>query len=144
MLEIMLGGNYKKEYISNIKDEIAKLTDAYRSLFEKSSHYLEKLGGLALEANVLKGVGTVGKAVGKFIGSIPLIKEGPVDEFLQDSGAHLKKNAIGMEKEAVHRFAAISNPSTRVFIDKMEDMIQMYNHTEKICFDDKRIYLIAN
>ena len=143
MMEIMLGRNYKEEYISSIKDEITKLTEAYRSLFEKSSYYLEKLGSSALKANVLKGVGTAGKAVGKFIGSIPLIKEGPVDEFLQDSGAHLKKNAIGIEKEAVHCFASIGNPGTRVFIDRMEDMIQIYNHTEQIFFDDKKIYLVS-
>lgn len=130
LMEIMLSGNFKEPYIEGIKDEIREMTETYRSLFDKSSHYLEKIGGSALEANVLKGVGTAGKAVGKFIGSIPLIKEGPVDEFLQDSGAHIKKNAIDMEKEAVHRFASISNPGTRVFMDKMEDMIQIYNHTE--------------
>lgn len=144
LMEIMLSGNFKESYIEGIKDEIREMTETYRSLFDKSSHYLEKIGGSALEANALKGVGTVGKAVGKFIGSIPLIKEGPVDEFLQDSGAHVKKNAIDMEKEAVHRFASISNPGTRVFLDKMEDMIQIYNHTEQICFDDKRIYLVAD
>lgn len=144
LMEIMLSGNFKEPYIEGIKDEIREMTETYRSLFDKSSHYLEKIGGSALEANVLKGVGTAGKAVGKFIGSIPLIKEGPVDEFLQDSGAHIKKNAIDMEKEAVHRFASISNPGTRVFMDKMEDMIQIYNHTEQICFDDKRIYLVAD
>lgn len=65
------------------------------------------------------------------------------NEFLQDSGAHLKKNAIGMEKEAVHCFASASNPGTRMFIDRMEDMIQIYNHTEQIFFDDKKIYLVS-
>lgn len=144
LMEIMLSGNFKEEYVTGIKDEIREMTEVYRSLFEKSSGYLEKLGTSALEANLLKGVGTAGKVVGKFIGSIPLIKEGPVDEFLQDSGASLKKNAEGMEKNAVHRFAALNNPETRVFIEKMEDMIQIYNHTEQICFDDKRIYLVAN
>ena len=144
LMEIMLSGNFKESYIEGIKDEIREMTETYRSLFDKSSRYLEKIGGSALEANVLKGVGTAGKAVGKFIGSIPLIKEGPVDEFLQDSGAHIKKSAIDMEKEAVHRFASISNPGTRVFMEKMEDMIQIYNHTEQICFDDKRIYLVAD
>lgn len=143
LMEIMLSGNFKESYIEGIKDEIREMTETYRSLFDKSSRYLEKIGGSTLEANVLKGVGTAGKAVGKFIGSIPLIKEGPVDEFLQDSGAHIKKSAIDMEKEAVHRFASISNPGTRVFMEKMEDMIQIYNHTEQICFDDKRIYLVA-
>lgn len=144
MMEIMLGGNYKEEYITGIKDEIIKLSGNYRELFEKSSLYLEKLGGSAVEANVLKGIGTAGKAVGKFIGSIPLVKEGPVDEFLQDCGANLKKNAVGMEKQAVHQFAALNNSGTHIFVNKMEDMIQIYNHTERICFDDKQIYLVAN
>ncbi len=143
MMEIMLGGNYNEMYISGIKDEIEKLTEAYRSLFEKSSRYLEALGSSALESNVLKGVGTAGKAVGKLIGSIPLVKEGQVDEFLLDSGAHIKESAIDMEKEAVHRFAAVSNPCTAVFVDKLDDMIQIYNHTDEICFDDKQIYLVS-
>ena len=143
LMEIMLSGNFKEEYITGIKNEIMDMSDAYRSLFEKSSVYLEKLGGSAVEANVLKGVGTAEKAVGKFIGSIPLIKEGPVDEFLQGSGLQMKKNAYGMKKKAVRRFADISNPGTAVFVDKMADMIQIYNHTEQICFDDKRIYLIG-
>lgn len=143
MMEIMLGGNYNEMYISGIKDEIEKLTEAYRSLFEKSSRYLEALGSSALESNVLKGVGTAGKTVGKLIGSIPLVKEGQVDEFLLDSGAHIKESAVDMEKEAVHRFAAVSNPCTAVFVDKLDDMIQIYNHTDEICFDDKQIYLVS-
>ena len=140
----MLGGNFKEEYISNIKDEIVKLSEAYRSLFEKSSCYLEKIGNSAIEANMLRGAGMAGNAVGKFIGSIPLIKEGPVDEFLQKAGTQMAKNACNVEKEAVHQFSAISNPGTRVFIEKMEDMIQIYNHTDRVCFDDKQVYLISN
>lgn len=66
-----------------------------------------------------------------------------MDEFLQDSGLQMKKNAYGMKKKAVRRFADISNPGTAVFVDKMADMIQIYNHTEQICFDAKRIYLIG-
>ena len=50
---------------------------------------------------------------------------------------------IGMEKKAVNQFAELNNSGTRVFIDRMEDMIQIYNHTEQICFDDKHIYLVG-
>lgn len=46
-----------------------------------------------------------------------------------------------MEKETVHRFASISNLGTHVFMDKMEDMIQIYNHTEQICFDDFNLFM---
>lgn len=144
MMEIMLAYNYSEEYIDGIKEEIQKMSTIYRELFEKSSLYLEKLGTPAVEANVLKGIGTAGKAVGKFIGSIPLVKGGPVDELLQDSGAHLMKNAVGIEKKAARQFAALSSPGTRVFVEKMEDMIQIYNHTNQICFDREKVYLIVN
>lgn len=144
MMEVMLGGNYQEEYISGIRNEIRKLTERYRGFFEKGSLYLEKMGSSAVEANVLKGIGTAGKAVGKLIGSIPIVKEGPVDEFLQDNGVQLAKNASEMKKKAVHRFASLSNPGTGVFIEKMEDMIRIYNHTEQIFFDKKKIYLVCS
>ena len=142
LMEVMLSGNFKESYISGIRDELQQMSDAYHDLFEESSHYLEKLSNSAVDANVMKGIGTAGNAVGKFIGSIPLVKEGPVDEFLQDGGIHLKKSALDMEKDAVHRFASIGNPGTRMFMEKMDEMIQIYNRTEQICFDDKKIYLL--
>ncbi len=140
LMEVMLSGNFKESYISGIRDELQQMSDAYRDLFEESSHYLEKLSDSAVEANVLKGVGTAGNAFGKFIGSIPLVKEGTVDELLQDGGTHLKKKALNMEKDAVHKFSSIGNPGTRMFVEKMDEMIQIYNYTEHICFDDKKIY----
>lgn len=144
LIEIMLSGNFKEEYITGIKDEIREMSQTYRDLFGKCSVHLEKMSNSALEANLLKGIGTAGKAVGKFIGSIPLVKEGPVDEFLQDSGSQLKSSAIGMEKKVIREFAKISNPGIRVFVEKMEDMIRIYNYTSQICFDEDRIYLVAN
>ena len=143
LLEIMLSGNFKEEYITGIKGEIESLSMTYRDLYGKCSEYLERLGNSALEANLLKGIGSASNAVGRLIGSIPKIKDGQVDEFLQDSGERLKNNAVGMERSVVKAFAEISNPGTGVFTEKMRDMILIFNHTAEICFDDKQIYLIA-
>ena len=143
LLEIMLSGNFKEEYITGIKEEIEALSMTYRDLYGKCSEYLERLGNSALEANLLKGIGNASNAVGRLIGSIPKIKDGQVDEFLQDSGERLKNNAVGMERNVVKAFAEISNPGTGVFAEKMRDMILIYNHTAEICFDDKQIYLVA-
>lgn len=143
LMEIMLSGNFKEEYIAKIRDDIKTVSDTYRDQFGKDSLYLEKLGAVGVEANIVKGIGTAGKAVGKFIGSIPLVKEGQVDEFLQDKGAHLKEKSVGMEKKVVKAFAVLANPGTGVLVEKMEDMIQIYNHTSQICFDNEKIYLLA-
>lgn len=93
MMEIMLSGNFKEEYIRGTKEEIEKLSSVYRELFGQCSIYLEKTSGISVEVNVLKGIGIASKAVGKFIGNIPLVKEGRVDEFLQNRGKHIKSNA---------------------------------------------------
>lgn len=143
LAEIMLSGNFKEAYISDVKTEIKKFSLEYRDLFTECSTYLEKMTSVSVEANVMKGIGVASKAVGKFIGSIPVVKEGQVDELLQDGGTHLKRNAQGMQKNILETFAALHNPGTGVFMDKMEDMIRIYNHTDRICFDDKKIYLIA-
>lgn len=143
LLEIMLSGNFKEEYITGIKEEIEALSMTYRDLYGKCSEYLERLGNSALEANLLKGIGNASNAMGKLISSIPKIKDKQVGESLQDSGARLKNNAAGMERNVMKAFAEISNPGTGVFTEKMRDMILIYNHTTEICFDDKQIYLVA-
>lgn len=141
-LEIMLSGNFAEEYVKGIRQEIEKLADAYTTAFEKCSVYLEKMSDSSIETNMLKGIGTVSQFTGKIIGSIPVIEKGPVDEFLQGSGDKMKKSATGIEQNVVRTFAAIRNPETGMFTEKMSEMIRIYNHTAEICFDAEKIYLV--
>lgn len=142
-IEILLSGDFKEENIFCAKEGIESMSAAYRDIFAQCSVYLERLSDASLETNLLKGLGTASKAVGKAIGRIPVIKEGPVDEFLQDSGKQMKQNAVQLEKKVVEAFAEISNPGVSIFTEKMNDMIQIFGHTKDIFFDDKQIYLVA-
>lgn len=141
LMEVMLGGNFNEEYVSGIKDEIRQMSEAYRDLFDKCSVYLEKLSSSSMEKNLLAGIGTAEKAVGTLIGNIPGVKKGPVDEFLVDQGLRMKKSAHSMQTQSIKEFAEISNPQTGVFVDRLEDVIRIYNHTNQICFDHENIYL---
>ena len=143
LLEIMLSGNFKEEYISGIRDKIKQFSDNYRDLHTKCSVYLEKISKSSIETNVLKGLGAVTKSIGGFIGSIPFVKEGPVDEFLIESGDILTETAGNMEEEKVKEFGKINNPNTVVFMDRMDEIIKIYNHTTDICFDENNIYLLT-
>ncbi len=87
-VEVMLSGDFKEENILLIKSEIEKISANYREIFSQCSVYLERLCGSSLETNLLKGVGAASKAVGRFIDSIPRIREGQVDEFLLESGKY--------------------------------------------------------
>ncbi len=142
-LEVMLLGDFREEHILQIENEIEEHSMKYRELFAETSNYMEKIAGKSVESNVLRGIGIAGKAVGNLIGSIPLVKEGPVDEWLIEGGSFLKRNADEMEKDAVHGLLYVSDPGTKVFLDKMETMNQIYNHTKGICFDKDNIYMLV-
>ena len=105
--------------------------------------YLEKLSDSSVETNVLKGLGAASKAMGRFIDGIPKIREGQVDEFLQERGDKMQSNATRIERQVIESFAEISNPGVWMFVEKLEDLIQIYGRTSEICFDNKHIYLIA-
>lgn len=143
LLEIMLSENFKEAYINDLRSEISSLSSKYRNDFDKASLYLEKLSKAEIGVNVVKGLGMAEKAVGDLVASIPLVKEGPVDEFLQKQGIDVKNSGVKMEKKAVMDFAALSNPYTSVFIDKMNELNLIYNHTSQICFDKENVYLLA-
>ena len=142
-IEVMLLGDFREEHILKVKEDIEERSMRYRQIYAACSSYVEKIAGSALEANVLKGIGTAGKAIGGLIGSIPLVKEGPVDEWLLEGGTALKKNAKGMENGAVHALAAVGSPDTGVFTEKLETLNRISNHTAQICFDKDNIYLVA-
>lgn len=104
---------------------------------------LEQLGNGAISTKLLKGLGTAGQAVGKLIGSVPSVHRGPVDELLQESGVRLTDKASSLEERAVREFAILGNPGTSILTERMNDMVQIFNHTEHICFDREHIYLVS-
>lgn len=144
LLDVMLSGNFKEEYISGIKTEIGTASAAYRERFTKCSDYLEQLGKSSIQKQLKNGLGSAGIAAGKVVEKIPLVEKGPVDEYLQKAGAALKTGAEEMVDITIQQFSLVRDPGTGVFADKLEDMIQIYNHTSEICFDGKQLYLIAS
>ncbi|RSI22615.1 hypothetical protein D8880_11305 [Streptococcus sanguinis] len=140
----MLSGNLAEKNILSIKEEIEKLSSVYSAMFTKCLNYLEKMSESSIESNVLKGVGEASKAIGGFLGNIPFIKDSPVDEFLQDGGEELNKSAKKMEKDIIKSFKKLENAKTSVFIDRLNELNQIYNHTSDVCIDNENIYFIVS
>ncbi len=144
LLEIMLSGNFKEDNIQNTINEIEQLSAEYRSQFEAGSAYIERMSKASIEANVLKGVGITANALGKAIGSIPKIRDGQADDYLQGKGTSIKKNVEESQKELLSTFSTVSNPNTRGLLNNLKDMAQIYNHTQAMYFDNNYVYLLSD
>lgn len=142
-MEIMLSEKYTEALILKAKKTLETEALNYRKIYSRCSAMLEQVADKSIEQNLMQGIGFVGKKAGELIGEIPLIKEGPVDEFLQESGAKLDKSASRMVSSVIMAFSEMADPRIGVFTEKMDDMIQIYNHTEAVCFDKEKIYFVG-
>ena len=143
MADTLFSGDYKEETISISIDDIRKFTDEYRELFTKGSFYIEKISKKSIRGNLIKGVGIASDKVGKLIGSIPKVKDGQVDEFLQEKGVKFKQDVKDREMELIYQFSEVSDPNTKVFLDKLSDLSYIYNNANDICCDKDNIYLVS-
>jgi len=141
MVEVMLSGNFREENITSKKAEIEANTQYYGKLYDDVNALLEKLSGKAIEGKVMRGAARVGTITGSVINKIPVVNKGPVDELLMLGGAKLFELSDAVTSVSV--FEGAKNPHTDIFVEKMDDMIQIYNHTDRICFDNENVYLMT-
>ena len=81
-MEVMLSKNFHAEYLNKIEDEIREHAIKYRNLYTACFDKIERLKKEEVTAQAANKLAGMSRSVGSFIGKIPLVKEGPVDEFL--------------------------------------------------------------
>ncbi len=141
-LDVMLLGNFSEAYIQQVLNRIEEYIIRYRSLFSDCSVRLEKIAGGSAEVQLRKGLGTVAKTMASVVGSIPVVKEGPVDEWLSAQAEHLEKRREDSVRSIVQTFAAQSDPHCSMFTENLQLINRLANHTSDIFFDHDSIYLV--
>lgn len=81
-MEVMLSKNFQAEYLNKIEDEIREHAMKFRNLYTACFDKIEAIKKDAVTTQTANKLADVSRTVGNFIGKIPLIKEGSVDEFL--------------------------------------------------------------
>lgn len=81
-MEVMLSKNFQAEYLNKIEDEIREHAMKFRNLYTACFDKIESVKKNAVATQTANKLADVSRTVGNFIGKIPLVKEGQVDEFL--------------------------------------------------------------
>ena len=85
-MEVMLSKNFQAEYLSKIEDEIREQAIKFRNLYTECFDKIELLKKEAVTTQAANKLADVTRTVGGLIGKIPVVKDGPVDEFLLGVG----------------------------------------------------------
>ena len=142
-LEVMLLGNFSEEYLNSVAQRVRDYQAYYQDQFIKCRDYIAKVSGDSVQMKVQDAVGQAGKYLGNLIGSTPLLKKGPVDEWLKDGGEHLLKGKEEKIAKLVAAFETKQETGSELFIDSIRNVRMVCNETEAIMFDKENLYLVA-
>ena len=101
-MEVMLSKNFQAEYLSKIEDEIREQAMKFRNLYTECFDKIELLKKEAVTTQAANKLADVTRTVGGLIGKIPVVKDGPVDEFLIGVGDSITE----AEKEKLEKTLA--------------------------------------
>lgn len=142
-VEVILNGNYKSDYLRQIKDRVEDNSNQYKMDYTKCYDILKDYMKSSIETMALKGFGNVSKNAGSAIAKIPIISKGPVDEALIAAGDYAKKMSKKQTEKTMNSFIENKDAGTRVFIDNIDKIDVISNKAVELLFDRDAVYVCA-
>ena len=140
-LDVMLLGNFREAYLDQVVTTAQEYNRHYQIQFSECRDMIKKYASESVETKVMAGIGNAGKALGKFIGSVPILAQGPVDEWLQESGEKLLKDNDEKTARVVTLFSGEEKVGCETFIDCIHNISRISNQTTDVLFDGEALYL---
>ncbi len=137
-MEVMLSKNFQAEYLSKISDEIQGYAFQFRDLYTACYDKIEALKKDAVTTQAAKKVADISKTVGNFIGKIPVVSKGPVDEFLVGMGDIITEAEKEQMKKTLSFFIQYKE-SGLIPIAEHIDMINKLSNKPAVMVYDKKI-----
>ena len=140
-LDVMLVGNYDKEYLSGISEKLDDYSMKYRELYTQCYEEISGYSSTSIQSSLLKGLSKTTKAVGKIVERIPVVGDTQADETLIAAGEKL--GDIGTEKIRKQMSQLIERQSNfvRPFIDNIDTVNRLNNNPVQLLVDKDNLYI---
>lgn len=135
-MEVMLSKNFQSEYLKRIEDELREQALTFLNLYTACFDKIEVLKKEAITAQAANKSANALRSVGNFIGSIPLVKEGPVDEFLIGVGDTISDAEKTRLEKTLAFFIQYKDSGLIPIADHIATINQLSNHPVVMLYDN--------
>ena len=143
-LDILLQKNFDPSLLESASKKMIVMSDRYHTLYSDCHSKVAKYQLTAIESKVVDSISIAAKGIGKALGSIPVIKDGPVDEALIAAGESISKfnkDAINKNLQSLEVFESNRmNP----FIENIESVNLLYSTNNSMITDGEHLYFLQN
>ena len=140
-LDVMLLGNYNREYLSGISAKLDDYSIKYKELYTQCYEEISGYSSTSVQSSVIKGLSKTTSAVGKFVEKIPVVEKTQIDETLIATGDKL--DDIGAEKVRRQMKQLIEQQGNfvRPFIDNIDAVNRLNNDPVQLMVDKDNLYI---
>lgn len=136
-MEVMLSKNFQAEYLNKIEDEIREHAMKFRNLYTACFDKIESIKKDAVTTQTANKLADVSRTVGNFIGIIPLVKEGPVDEFLIGVGDSISDTEKKKLEKTLAYFIQYKDSGLTPIAEHIATINQLSNKPVVMLYDNK-------
>ena len=142
-LDVMLRRDFGAISLERTTEKLNTVSARYDALYAECRAQIAQYQRGAIESKLVGGLGTAAKGLGRAIGSIPVIKEGPVDEALIGAGRSLgKKNRKSVESR-MEGLTAFQDDKMSAFLEGLATLDLLYNTKDSMLTDGEDIYVLS-
>lgn len=140
-LEVMLLGNFAKEYLEGVRGKIIEYSSQYKELYLGCQEQMTEYSDKSVQSSVLRGLRSAGNAMGKAASKVPLVKKTSAEETLTGVGNRLGQIGEIRKEEQMNKWNKEEVECVAPFVDNIENVNRFYNNPVRIAFDSKNLYL---
>ena len=140
-LEATLLGNFRSDYLQNVYRKVEAHDLQYRAFYTDCYDRVALIASGSAESKAILRFAGAQKAVGGFIGKLPGVRRGQLDEGLQAAGERLEGLEAQRAEGILEAFRIHSESGAGLFLEKLTAMDKLFNAESEYIIDGENLYV---
>lgn len=139
-IHILVTEAFDEKYLSNIENDINRLSSEYRNIFSELSLKLEKYAKESLDLKALEATGDVIKALGNLADRTPLLNKTRTGEKLKSTGNKLESHSESSISDKIKHLSKYQKAPSYQFAESIRKINDFHHKQLELYTDDEFIY----
>ena len=140
-LEATLLGNFRSDYLENVRRKVETHDAQYQAFYAACYDRVAEIASSSAETQAILRFAGAQKAVGSFLGKIPGVRRGQLDEGLQAAGERLEDLETQRTEAILDAFRIHSESGAGLFLEKLKAMDRLFNDETEYILDGENLFI---
>ena len=140
-LDVMLLGNYNREYLSGISAKLDDYSIKYKELYTQCYEEIFEYSSSSVESSIQKKISKTTSAVGTFAEKLPVVEKTQIDETLIARGDKLDDKVTGKVHGQMKQLIEQQGNFVRPFIDNIDAINRLNNDPVQLVVEKNNLYI---